>query len=97
MTEAEIAALMRGIGPVIRKFVQEQIEQRIAGLLRYDGVWSETADYGKNVLVTHRGTLWISTAASRGERPGSPNSAFKLVAKSDSSHVRRIVRAELGR
>jgi hypothetical protein len=72
--------------------IDRALEER--GLMSDAGIWSAGRAYRRGDVVTHRGSAWTATVASTGARPGD-SGAWRMVAKSDISEVRRAVKDEV--
>jgi hypothetical protein len=68
-------ALVRGIAPVLRRYVDERVDQCIVsavlakGLQSYGGIWSDAADYPANALEVGLDT---PRSSKRDTRPVTP-------------------------
>jgi hypothetical protein len=60
------------------------------------GVWASDRHYTKGETVSYRGGAWTATVSSTGLRPGT-SEGWRMIAKSDTSEVRRIVKDEVQR
>lgn len=81
-TRSLIKAIMTGIAPVIREFVDKMVgeavaplKQRVADLearpvVKYLGTWAEGTEYREGSMVTHDGSTWHCSGATR-DRPGA--------------------------
>jgi hypothetical protein len=61
------------------------LERRVAALegrkaFRYCGVFDETEQYEPDDFVTHAGSMWHTSQATRA-RPGTPSSPWRLAVK----------------
>jgi hypothetical protein len=58
------------------------------------GIWTSEKWYQPGDLVTCSNASWLATIKSRGQKPGE-GAAFRLIHKTETAHVRRMVREEL--
>jgi hypothetical protein len=101
MTQDEVSSLMKGIAPVLRKYIDTEILAAIKRLeqhdrgLKYLGVWRDSVVYQRNDVVTDHGGAFIAVQEPRqGERPGT-GGAWTLMSKSDDARLRKLIREEL--
>jgi len=81
MQRKTIELFAKGLAPVIRQFVAQQVEplkQRIAELeqrennLKYLGTWQASGEYQRGNFISHDGSMWCATRDTR-SRPGTSN------------------------
>jgi hypothetical protein len=87
--DVESAVLRMEDRDVERKARIAELNTRIAQLEarpfpKWAGVHVDGKTYPEATLVTHRGSLWISTSAVEAT-PGSPGAAWKLIVKSGAT------------
>ena len=68
--------------PMIKRLEDrvKELEERPAGL-DYKGTYKPDYSYGKNMGVTHQGSLWIALKDKPTKEPGEPNSGWQLACK----------------
>jgi hypothetical protein len=86
MTHKELAVFSKGLAPVLRDYVAQQmapletrikdLEQRLRDaetkVMRFEGVWQREKTYGIGAAVVRSGSLWIALRPTCGT-PGGPN------------------------
>jgi hypothetical protein len=60
------------------------------------GTWDAARHYNRGETVTHKGAGWVATVSSTGLRPGT-SEGWRLLAKSDTAELRRVVKEEVQR
>lgn len=89
MTRDDIAALMKGMAPVLREYLAEQlapIAKRLDELetkgLAYAGTWQRAQPYKRGNVVTHEGSAWVALKdVDEGSRPGGDLEGWQLMVK----------------
>jgi hypothetical protein len=79
-------ALIVAIGRTIGKLRAEMLADH--------GVWREGEHYPKNALVSHDGALWRAKAETS-ERPGNGQTLWRMMTKTETAEVRKLIREEL--
>lgn len=94
MTEEELQALLRGIGPPIRQAIEkatapllkriDALEARESGMV-WRGIWQRASSYAKGEAVTDKGSLWLALRdIAPDTRPGDGATGWVLIAKGHS-------------
>lgn len=92
MTEQEITAIVAGIAPVLRDYVDRAVADvgaRMATLeakpyLNFRGVWKGGEAYESGDAATHAGGLWICLKPTSGD-PSKDFIAWQLAVKRGSA------------
>ena len=89
MTEKELAAIIRGIAPVIREHVANAVAELTARLEAQEKQfmkWADDYEFGKTYpqgsVVRHAHAQWIAKV-NTDRMPGSQDSGWRLMTKSD--------------
>jgi hypothetical protein len=79
----------------IKRTVAKVLEER--SVMQDAGVWRADKHYRAGETVSHKGAAWTATLSTKGMIPGHGGEGWRMIAKSDTTELRRLVREEVQR